>query len=436
MKVALILTGHMRCWRQVWPYLKAQFIDRYTPDVYVSTWSDEGWWRPNSTRGFNEESPILDVEEFKKLYNPVDMEVEEYKDVEEYLESIALRYDHYIHKPKNVISMFYKIAKGFELVEKSGKEYDLVIRMRPDLVFNHMLEQLDPSRFYTTHHPNYYGQGTGDTFQASSYENIQNFCKTFYLLDGIYAISNTLCPHVLAKTAIDIMGCTHIEVSGNFKLVHSPYGHFFDYDESKKSVIIDVGSNDHNGAKRFLIKNNIEVHTFEPVPDIFDWVEKNIHDYRLIKNRHAIDIKEDVTTMYIAGWEKWFCSSLHSFSDNINEKWKGLYHHSPPNFHYTKEATVTTIRLDTYCLNKNITQIDYLDVSASGNDFNVLKSLGYFINFVKQGKVVAFADTKLYNSDNNLEDILAWLKERNFECHVEYDDDRYRNEAEIYFSKI
>lgn len=435
MKVALILTGHMRCWKQVWPYIKAQFIDKYDPDIFVSTWSDEGWWRPNSSKGFNEQSPKLDVDRFIELYHPVVMEVDDYKDHEAYLETIASKYKNFIHNPKNVVSMFFKIAKGIKLLEKSVHNYDLVIRMRPDLVFNHTLPDLDPNNFYTTHHPNYYGRGTGDTFQASSLTNIKKFCETFYNLDKIYSLCDTLCPHVVTKTAIELIGVNHVEVSSNFKLIHSPYGHFFDSDESRKSIIFDVGANDHGDARRFLVKNNIEVHAFEPVNEIFDWVTNNVTDSRIIKNRLAVDVNDGHAVMNIAAWEKWFCNSLHKFTDNINNKWKGPYHHNIPNFYFTGQQQVATTRLDTYCKQNNIPYIDYLWVSACGNDLNVLKSLGEYAPLVKQGRVTAFADTSLYNSNNHLDDILDWLYDNNFEWHVEYDDDRFMNEAEVFFEK-
>lgn len=435
MRTALILTGHMRCWQHVWPYIKSQFVDRYNPDIFVSTWSDEGWWRPSSSKGFNEQSPLLDTDAFCKLYNPVALEVDDYKDYESYLEGIAFKYEYFIHNPKNVVSMFFKIAKGFELVEKSGKEYDLVIRMRPDLVFNHTLPNLDPNIFYTTHHPNYYGKGTGDTFQASSYKNIKAFCSTFSNLDKIYSISNTLCPHVLTKTSIELLGGSHVEVSSNFKLIHSPYGHFFDTDESRKSIIFDVGANDHGDSRRFLVKNNIEVHAFEPVSEIYEWSCKHVTDPRIIKNKLAVHDIDGQAIMNIAAWEKWFCNSLHNFSNNINIKWKGPYHHSAPNFHFNRQETVDTIRLDTYCKKHNIEHIDMLWVSACGNDFNVLKSLGEYINIVKQGRVTADADTKLYNSNNSQDDIIEWLMMHNFNCHVEYDNDMFINQSEIFFER-
>jgi hypothetical protein len=177
------------------------------------------------------------------------------------------------------------------------------------------------------------------------------------------------------------------------------------------------------------------VHAFEPVNEIFDWASQHVIDPRIVKNRLAVDNKDGHSVINVAAWEKWFCNSLHKFTDDINNKWKGPYHHNIPNFYFTGQQQVTTTRLDTYCKQNNIPYIDYLWVSACGNDLNVLKSLGEYAPLVKQGRVTAFADTALYDSNNHLDNILDWLYENNFEWHIEYDHDKFMNEAEVFFER-
>jgi FkbM family methyltransferase len=439
MKVAIILTGHMRCWELLWPQFKSKFIDRYNPDLFVSTWSEEGWWRPNSTKGYNDAAPLFNQSKFIELYKPKVIEVQDYKVQEHYLTEVSKKYSNYIHNPKNVVSMFYKIARGFKLlkdyVKRTNTQYDLVIRMRVDLVFNYQTPDFDTSAFYTPHHPNYFGVGTGDTFQASSYQNMEYFCNAFNDLDATYLKGNTLCPHVLTKSRIEMLNVSHRELSGDFKLVHSPYGHFFDSNETKHSIVFDVGANDAGDSRRFLVKQNMTVHAFEPITPIYDWVTQNVRDPRIVINKLAVDINSGLTTMNIANWEKWHCNSLHEFSDNINDNWKGEYHHHKPNFHYNGVETVQAIRLDEYCKINNIDHIDYLWVSACGNDYRVLQSLGNYISIVKEGRVVASGDVALYKSSNTIEDIKGFLTSHGFICHVEYDNDETRNEAEIFFKK-
>ena len=47
MKVAIVLTGHMRRWREVLPNFKERVVAKYNPDIFISTWNDEGWYGQN-----------------------------------------------------------------------------------------------------------------------------------------------------------------------------------------------------------------------------------------------------------------------------------------------------------------------------------------------------------------------------------------------------
>ena len=74
--------------------------------------------------------------------------------------------------------------------------------------------------------------------------------------------------------------------------------------------------------------------------------------------------------------------------------------------------------------------------ATCGSDFDVLKSLGDYINIVEEGVVTAFANTNLYKGvSNHMFDITKWLTSKGFSCTIEYDNDKYRNEAYIHFIK-
>ncbi len=75
MRVAVVLTGHLRCWKQVFPNFKEKIIDRYNPDIFIHTWDEEGWWIPGdkqNEKGFFEGTPeIVDqdvIDAYKPLY--------------------------------------------------------------------------------------------------------------------------------------------------------------------------------------------------------------------------------------------------------------------------------------------------------------------------------------------------------------------------------
>ena len=66
MRVAIIIAGHLRCWKQMYPYFKANFIDRYNnPDIFISTWTDEGWWKWGNEKGIYENSALVNFDEIR-----------------------------------------------------------------------------------------------------------------------------------------------------------------------------------------------------------------------------------------------------------------------------------------------------------------------------------------------------------------------------------
>ena len=246
--------------------------------------------------------------------------------------------------PKSTVSMYYKFYKGFELVKASGIKYDMVVRTRPDLIVNQNIINLDPSKFYTLDQRNYLGQGTGTDFQAGSYDDIEKFCNTFINLDAAYAYNNSLCPHALASSAISLMGADqrHTIIPASFSFARSPYRSFLDVDENKKSTIFYIGSNDLNAARNyFSIKNNIEMHSFEPINEVYNWAAQNVKDTRIIQNNYAAHITDGEAYMHVSKWGNWNYSSLYSLVDRLNYMHNG-------------QQKVNTIRLDTYCNNNNI----------------------------------------------------------------------------------
>ena len=114
MKVAVILTGHMRCWRDVLPNFKEKVIDRYNPDIFIHTWNEEGWWIPGdkqNTKGYFEETPKVTYDDMLN-YNPTSVIIEDWNDYNELFEYRGKLYENFAHRPKNILSMFYKLHAG------------------------------------------------------------------------------------------------------------------------------------------------------------------------------------------------------------------------------------------------------------------------------------------------------------------------------------
>ena len=231
MNVAVILTGHLRCWKDVFPNFKEKVIDRYNPHIYIHAWDEEGWWIPGdkqNDKGYHEDTPKIDTEEIIQSYKPVGMTLESWDTYNKIFEKRGELFKNYAHRPKNILSMFYKLNRGVSLMEdfvsQTGVHYDLVIRMRPDMIFHEDLPEFDVSKFYTLAHRNHLGQGTGDMIQVGNMFDMIMFSKISCFINHLYFETNLLCPHVLSTKYIERLELPWKEFTINKTLQHTPKG--------------------------------------------------------------------------------------------------------------------------------------------------------------------------------------------------------------------
>lgn len=230
MNVAVILTGHMRCWKQVYPNFKEHIIDKYNPDIFIDTWEDEAYWDPHSKAGVVENAPLVDFDELVQTYKPIYFRKENFKTYEANFEQRAAQFPNFYHVPKNQISMLFKLGRGVGLMEEylfqTGKTYDLVIRMRPDLMFNEPLPDFDPNKFYTLGYRNHMGEGTSDMIQVGNFFTISLFGKILHHLPYLYQETGLLCPHVISEQYIRRLGLPWEEFMINKTIMHTPLGEY------------------------------------------------------------------------------------------------------------------------------------------------------------------------------------------------------------------
>jgi len=192
----------MRFWRKVFPNFQEYFIDRFEPDIFIHTWSNEGWWTPHDT-GIDPASDVLDVDGLKQTYRPISCAVENMADLMPFFNERAKSFRHAQGRPAGVISMFYKTKMGVDLLEQyvaaTGTHYDLVIRMRPDVLLHQPMPEFDPNFLYTVEDRNHMRTGIGDMFQIGSLENVSKFARIVLELENIYRATNGLCPHITCE---------------------------------------------------------------------------------------------------------------------------------------------------------------------------------------------------------------------------------------------
>lgn len=241
MKTALVLTGHMRTWEKASDSLLKNFIDKYDPDVFISTWTNKGYWvSPDHDprgKGINENSPMLnsnDLDAIEDFFLPVELKLDSFETSFEFkFKDRAEKYLPFCQeiRPINIISQFYKIYSGLSMVEnyvaKTGKEYDLVIRTRPDIIWSDFSVDFSPQSFYTNYHRNHTGQGTGDMLQVSGFKQMMAFKKLIFHLDELTAYNNRFCPHMFVDTYLkNFIGIDYIELNIPKVVMHTPEGQY------------------------------------------------------------------------------------------------------------------------------------------------------------------------------------------------------------------
>lgn len=135
MRTALLLSGHMRYFKECFSSLKRSILDVLNPDIYVHTWNekDRSMWQNNIGDELDDSFFVDNNIFFKNIVIENWAETELKLNLE--LSGILKTCTYY--QPIRMFSMFYKIQKCFELIEG---EYDLIIRARPDLFYRNIID--------------------------------------------------------------------------------------------------------------------------------------------------------------------------------------------------------------------------------------------------------------------------------------------------------
>jgi FkbM family methyltransferase len=198
-------------------------------------------------------------------------------------------------------------------------------------------------------------------------------------------------------------------------------------------TILDVGANDGKETLERVQQGDCIVYAFEPTWELLTqylWpMAYNEPNLRILP--FAVDTENSFKQFNIAGQGDWGCSSLYEFSDDLDKKWPGR-----PDFKTTHSYIVPTITLYDFCKIYNIKEVNFIEIDAQGNDFNVLKSFGDMISIVKEGVVEASENVDLYKDVNNRrDDIVKYLEENDFVIVNETENDYLRAEVNIHFKR-
>ena len=137
MKIAYIITGHLRtidkCHRSFFDN-----IYKENSDIYVHTWDSE-----------DSKIKVWHKHKFKEKYD-IEKKIKDIYKTENYIiENQDLTINTQLKKRKVNVSnishyySFYSLIKCFEMIKQSGKKYDIIFKLRPDIFFKKQIINLN-----------------------------------------------------------------------------------------------------------------------------------------------------------------------------------------------------------------------------------------------------------------------------------------------------
>jgi len=218
LKIAVCVSGQLRGFKEAKATWALLGLDVHEADYYVHTWKNVGvrfpdpGWRGHVERRFSDEKFIdtyikmctqYGVATITEMYPSIfstrfgDFNVTDESVKQAYGEDCVVvieddqegRFKEFTNQDK----MFYKIFESFKLAENSGKEYDLVIRIRPDIKMKEgtkvdwysVLERSLRDNLSFNEAPASLKENVwvGDQFGAASFEVAKKFASTYEFHD-------------------------------------------------------------------------------------------------------------------------------------------------------------------------------------------------------------------------------------------------------------
>lgn len=201
-------------------------------------------------------------------------------------------------------------------------------------------------------------------------------------------------------------------------------------------AVIEVGANIGTDTARLLREYDCPIISFEPVPKLFEELQKKFSQQKRLTLLSAAVGNENTTAVFHITPEvakqraRHGASSLFEFREELKDEWNRA------DFCVNEKIEVEVWRLDKIIQEKNITEIPYLHCDAQGNDLNVIRGLGDYVNIVKQGVIEVTKDLPLYkNTDNTLAIAEKLLPSMGFTITGVRANDRMNSEVNVYFKR-
>lgn len=204
MKTAILLTGNLR----TWDVTKKSFLDtfsHFTPDVYVVTYFNRYGYHPHiqGILGDSEEQ-LLTEDDLRNAFVNVAHNIGVAPPIDS---AFAANLHPHFRESNNVIGQVLRLNDAVEMMLSSGKQYDVVIKTRCDLLYHGINLSHDLSKTVIVDRSNTF---PNDCIYATSQDNMINMARWMYneIHTPTCEDSHVDPPHRLLLNAINATGAT------------------------------------------------------------------------------------------------------------------------------------------------------------------------------------------------------------------------------------
>jgi FkbM family methyltransferase len=196
------------------------------------------------------------------------------------------------------------------------------------------------------------------------------------------------------------------------------------FDSKKELTFFDIGACEGLSSVRYLsIFPKSIMYTFEPVPDNFLEIKKNIEKYHLtnlIPFELGLSSENGEATFYVSSGKPPNKDVPQDNSTNFGNKSSSLYKPGKtkevhPWLEFNKSITIKTITLDNFCKEQKIKNIDFIHMDVQGAELMVLTGAPKMISSI-QSVWLEVEKIALYENQPLKNDIEDFFIKNNFIC--------------------
>ena len=207
MNIALAYSGQPRNIEKTWNNHKKYLIEPlkeqgFIIDIFCHFWFDKNDVGKDYIEGSYLIGKTKDSTDFiKKIVNPERLSFEKPNKFSSTSLIPDKRFPHPIDRTLSMFQSWYRVSNQLEEHEKSNNfKYDLVFRLRSDLVFNKKfpdIKNFDLNKLYVIDKFVHLNYGVDDTFAFSNSNNIKSYLKLSENLDKVVELGAAINPETL-----------------------------------------------------------------------------------------------------------------------------------------------------------------------------------------------------------------------------------------------